>query len=120
MYMIHHRKWVWEDWDYFRKRSPIYYATKARTPLLIAHGDADTRVHPSQSMELYRQIKLLDKAPVRMVLYPGEPHGNRRAASRLDYNLRLMRWMEHYLKGPGGAPPPYPLDYEAKSKTETN
>ena len=120
MYMVHHRKWVWEDWDYFRKRSPIYYATKARTPLLIAHGDADTRVHPSQSMELYRQIKLLDKAPVRMVLYPGEPHGNRRAASRLDYNLRLMRWMEHYLKGPGGAPPPYPLDYEAKSKTETN
>ena len=120
MYMVHHRKWVWEDWDYFRKRSPIYYATKGRTPLLIAHGDADTRVHPSQSMEIYRQIKLLGQAPVRMVLYPGEPHGNRRAASRLDYNLRLMRWMEHYLKGPGGDPPPYSLEYEAKPQTTTN
>jgi hypothetical protein len=49
--------------------------------------------------------------PVRLVLYPGEGHGNRRAASRYDYNLRLMQWMEHYLKGPGGAPPPYQPEY---------
>ena len=38
-------------------------------------------------------------------------HGNRRAASRLDYSLRLVRWMEHYLKGPGGDPPPYEIEY---------
>jgi len=45
------------------------------------------------------------------VLYPGEGHGNRRAASRYDYSLRLMRWMDHYLKGSGGEPPPYELEY---------
>jgi hypothetical protein len=45
------------------------------------------------------------------VLYPGEGHGNRRAAARLDYNLRMLRWMEHYLQGPGGAPPDYAIDY---------
>jgi dipeptidyl aminopeptidase/acylaminoacyl peptidase len=112
MYMVHHLKWLWEDWQYFRERSPLFHVEKGRTPLLIAHGEADTRVHPSQSMELYRQLKLLNKAPVRMVLYPGEPHGNRRAASRLDYSLRQMRWMEHYLKGPAGSPPDYHLDYK--------
>ena len=47
------------------------------------------------------------QAPVRLVFYPGEGHGNRRAASRYDYNLRMIRWMEHYLKGPGGDPPPF-------------
>src|SRR5262245_53348245 len=111
MFLVHHRKWLWEDWDYFLKSSPIYHTDKAKTPLLILHGKADPRVHPSQSLELHRHLKIRGKAPVRLVLYPGEGHGNRRAASRLDYNLRMLQWMEHYLKGPGGNPPPYELDY---------
>ncbi len=84
-----------------------------RTPILILHGKDDTRVHPSQSLELYRYLKVLGKVPVRLVLYPREGHGNRRAASRLDYNLRLMRWMEHYLKGNGGDPPAHEIDYDS-------
>ena len=36
--------------------------------------------------------------PVRLVLYPGEGHGNARAASRYDYNLRMMEWFDTYLK----------------------
>jgi dipeptidyl aminopeptidase/acylaminoacyl peptidase len=111
MYLVHHRKWLWEDWDYFAKSSPIYHVEKSKTPLLILHGKNDPRVHPSQSLELYRHLKVRGKAPVRLVLYPGEGHGNARAASRYDYNLRLLQWMEHYLKGPGGAMPPMELDY---------
>ena len=111
MNLVHHRKWLWDDWDYFAKSSPINHIDKAKTPLLIMHGKADPRVHPSQSLELYRHLKVRGKAPVRLVLYPGEGHGNRRAASRLDYNLRLLQWMEHYLQGPGGAAPPYEIDH---------
>jgi dipeptidyl aminopeptidase/acylaminoacyl peptidase len=85
MYLVHARKQPWEDWDFFRERSPITYATQAKTPLLIMHGKDDPRVHPSQSMELYRYLKTLGKVPVRMMLYPGEGHGNRKAASRIDY-----------------------------------
>lgn len=102
---------VWDDWDKYLKRSPIYHAGKSRTPTLILHGDSDPRVHPSQSMELYRHLKLRSKAPVRLVFYKGEKHGNRRAASRYDYSVRMLRWMEHYLMGPGGAAPPYEVDY---------
>ncbi len=111
MNLVHSRKWPWEDWDWFRERSPIYYVEQARTPILICHGEDDTRVHPSQSLELHRYLKTIGKVPVRLVLYPGEGHGNRKAAARLDYALRQLRWMEHYLKGPGGDPPPYALDY---------
>ena len=57
-------------------------------------------MHPAQSLELYRHLKVLDQAPVRLVLYPGERHGNRRAASRYDYNLRMIQWIEQYLQGP--------------------
>ena len=113
MYDVHHRKWLWDDWEYFEKASPIYYATRNRTPTLILHGEDDPRVHHSQSLELYRTLKLLDQAPVRLVFYPGEGHGNARSAARLDYALRTLRWMEHYLTGPGGEPPDSDIDYAA-------
>jgi dipeptidyl aminopeptidase/acylaminoacyl peptidase len=112
MYLVHHRKHLWEDWEYFIQRSPIRHIEKNRTPTLILHGKNDPRVHPSQSLELFRHLKTLNQAPVRLVLYRGEGHGNRKAAARLDYNLRMLRWMEHYLQGPGGDPPHLELNYQ--------
>ena len=98
LYLVHSRKRVWEDYEFFLKRSPIYYAEESKTPLLIMTGKEDTRVHPSQSMELYRHMKVRTDTPVRLVLYPGEGHGNRNATARLDYSLRQLRWFEKYLK----------------------
>ena len=112
MFLVHARRWPWKHWEWFLERSPIKYSEQARTPILIMHGEEDTRVHPSQSMELYRYLKTLGNVPVRLVLYPGEGHGNRKAAARYDYSLRLMRWMNHYLKGPGGDPPPHELELD--------
>jgi dipeptidyl aminopeptidase/acylaminoacyl peptidase len=111
MMLVHARSYPWNDWDWFLERSPIRHAAKGRTPLLILHGKADTRVHPSQSLELYRYLKTHDQVPVRLVWYPGEGHGNRYAAARLDYSMRVLRWFEHFLQGPRGEPPPYELDY---------
>lgn len=98
LFLVHARKRIWDDYDFFLKRSPVYYADQAKTPLLILAGKEDTRVHPSQSIELYRHIKTRTETPVRLVLYPGEGHGNRNATARFDYNLRLMRWFDKYLK----------------------
>lgn len=114
MYNVHSRAWPWEDWMWMLKRSPVYHADKAKTPLLIMGGDKDPRVHPSQSLEMYRHIKLRTDTPVRLVIYPGEEHGNRNTAATYDYALRFKRWMDHYLKGPGGAPPPYELEHAAR------
>ncbi len=112
MYQVHARKRIWEDWQFFLERSPIYYVEQARTPLLILHGKEDPRVHPSQSMELYRNLKILGNTPVRLVLYPGEGHGNRKAASRYDYSLRMMRWMKAFLQDGAKEAPPFEIDYD--------
>jgi len=112
-FLVHALKRPWDDWQFFLERSPIYYAGNSETPLLILHGKDDPRVNVGQSREMYRHLKLHGKAPVRLVLYPGEQHGNRNASARFDYNLRSMRWMEHYLLGPGGDPPPYEIDVQA-------
>jgi len=117
MYLVHERKWPWEEWEHLLERSPIFHVDKATTPILIMHGDADPRVHPAQSMELYRNIKTRKPAvPVRLVFYPGEGHGNGRAGSRYDYNLRMMEWFDTYLKtGNRSAPLPGPRPQLADS-----
>ncbi len=114
-YYVHARKRVYDDVPFFLQRSPISYAKQGRTPLLIMHGKDDPRVSVTQSKELFRAIKTVGDTPVRLVLYPGEGHGNRKGAARYDYMLRMLRWMEHYLKGPGGDMPPYQLDYRSAS-----
>jgi dipeptidyl aminopeptidase/acylaminoacyl peptidase len=65
------------------------------------HGKNDTRVHPSQSMELYRHIKSRTDTPVELILYPGEGHGNANSTARYDYNLRWISWFDKYLKEVG-------------------
>lgn len=98
MFLVHSRKRIWDDYQFFLERSPIFYADQAKTPLLILHGKEDTRVDPGQSYELYRHIKTRTDTPVRLVLYPGEGHGNRKSTARYDYSLRMMRWFNSFLK----------------------
>ena len=107
--MVHTLADPWTKMAFRLERSPISYVENARTPLLIAGGTADSRVHPSQSLQLYRALKLSGKVPVRYVRYPGEGHGNRRAAARDDYTRRLMRWMDHFLLEDTQELPPWDL-----------
>ncbi|MEX0685361.1 MAG: S9 family peptidase [Balneolales bacterium] len=101
LYLVHSLELPWEDnnWQKYLERSPIYHVDKAQTPLLIAHGAEDTRVHPGQSLELHRHIKVRKPdVPLRLVLYPNEGHGYIRSTARYDYNIRMMRWFDRFLK----------------------
>ncbi len=100
LYLVHAREYIWDgNWMKYLKRSPIYHVDKAQTPLLITHGQEDTRVHPAQSMELFRHIKVRKpEVPLRWVRYPGEGHGYRDPTHQYDYSLRQFRWFDHFLK----------------------
>ncbi len=98
---------VRDSWDLMRERSPVFHAEKCRTPLLILHGDSDPRVHPSQSQELHRALKLAGHPSVRLVFYPGEGHGNSKRFGREDALYRTLAWFDHYLLD--GAPWDGPL-----------
>lgn len=101
LYLVHSRERMWESdekWMDYLKRSPVYWVDRAETPTLIMHGANDTRVHPAQSLELYRHLKVRKpEVPVRLVYYPGEGHGNSRASSRFDYSYRMLEWFDTYL-----------------------
>ncbi|HMQ08382.1 MAG TPA: S9 family peptidase [Saprospiraceae bacterium] len=98
LFLVHSRKRIWDNWLWQLERSPIYYVDRAQTPILIMHGADDPRVHPAQSMELYRHLKVRKpEVPVRLIYYPGEGHGNSRSGSKYDYNLRMLQWFDTYL-----------------------
>jgi len=85
-------------WKLSLERSPIYYAHQSKTATLIFGGAADPRVHPSQSMELYRRMKMNQHPAVRLVQYPGEGHGNRKQPGRIDVLYRILDWYDWYVK----------------------
>ena len=87
-----------DDPAMYVEQSPVTHAGQSETPTLILHGEADPRVHPAQSLQLYRAMTRLTDTPVRLVTYPGEGHGNRKAAGQYDYAHRMMRWFDTYLK----------------------
>ncbi len=96
-YLVHWGYWSHEDFEDVFSRSPVKYAHHSLTPTLILHGDADPRVHPQQSLEMYRALKLHGCAAVRLIWYENEGHGNARNVHRLDYLLRTMEWFDFYL-----------------------
>jgi len=108
---VHSRDKLEDMWEDSLKRSPVYYAHRSKTAVLIFGGTADTRVHPSQSLEFYRRLKMNDHPAVRMVRYPGEGHGNRKQPGRIDVLHRTIQWYDWYVKDkkPLDGPMP-PLD----------
>jgi dipeptidyl aminopeptidase/acylaminoacyl peptidase len=113
-YYVHYEEqWPHEAWDFMADRSPLTFAPNTRTPLFIAGGTSDPRVHPSQPFMLYRAVETTTDTPVRYVQYPGEPHGNRVSVFRYDYLLRTLQWFQQYLApGDHRMDPPPPLDVE--------
>ena len=108
---VHYGKPLEQMWDLSLKRSPVYWAYLSRSAVLILHGLEDTRVPPSQGLELYRRLKMNDHPAVRMVQYPGEGHGNRMQTGQIDACYRILDWFDWYLlyNHPVNGPMP-PLD----------
>jgi len=109
--LVHSGKRLEEQWQMNLERSPVYWAHQSKTATLIYGGAADPRVHPEQSLQLYRRMKMNDHPAVRLVQYPGEGHGNRNQVGRIDVLFRQIGWLDWYVQDlkPLDGPMP-PLD----------
>jgi dipeptidyl aminopeptidase/acylaminoacyl peptidase len=95
-------------WTALHRNSPLTYAHRIRTPLLLMQGGADRRVGPSQGERLYKRLKILDR-PVEYVRYPEVGHDMSASASprqRLDRLVRTYEFLARFLEPP--APPTAP------------
>lgn len=94
---VHWDLWWFDNPGQYWDRSPVAHLEQASTPILVAHGLADDRVHPEQSLQLYNFLKLKD-IPTGLVMYPREPHGLLERSHQLDYMHRVLDWFNRFLK----------------------
>lgn len=102
----------WEDPDLFVRISPLTYATRIRTPLLIQHGEDDLRTTIAQAESLFTVLRSLGR-PVRLMRVPGETHELTRSGTpfrRVAHLGQVRDWFRWYLVEDGRRLPPKPRE----------
>jgi dipeptidyl aminopeptidase/acylaminoacyl peptidase len=111
---------IWQFPTRFIENSPIFWADKVQTPVLILQNDGDTAVPWYQGLEFFLALRRLGKE-VYLFNYNGQPHGLSDRADQKDYAIRMQQYFDHYLKG---APAPDWMEkgvpFLQRDKTELN
>ncbi|MCE7991688.1 MAG: prolyl oligopeptidase family serine peptidase [Roseivirga sp.] len=88
----------YEDVERYIRNSSVFNVHKLNTPLLFEVGDNDQNVDWRQGIEYYNAARRAGKQFVLLV-YAKEGHGLRQDKNRSDYQMRILKWFGHYLKG---------------------
>ncbi|MDX5480213.1 MAG: prolyl oligopeptidase family serine peptidase, partial [Hymenobacteraceae bacterium] len=89
---------LWEKPMQFIENSPLFFADRVKTPLLIMHNDQDGAVPWYQGIEYFMALRRLNK-PVWMLVYNGEDHNLVQRKNRKDLSVRMSQFFDHHLKG---------------------
>ncbi len=87
---------LWEERDRYLHNSPLFFADKIQTPLLMLHNDQDGAVPWYQGIEMFSAMRRL-QLPVFMLNYNGEGHGLGRQPNQVDWAIRMQQFFDHYL-----------------------
>lgn len=88
---------LWEVPLRYVENSPIFWADKIETPLLILHNDEDGAVPWYQGIEFIMALRRLEKR-AWMFNYNGEAHGLRQRVNQKDFTVRMQEFFDYYLK----------------------
>jgi dipeptidyl aminopeptidase/acylaminoacyl peptidase len=89
---------LWEAPMRYIENSPIFWADKVETPLLMIHNDEDGAVPWYQGIEYMMALRRLGKEAY-MFNYNGEEHGLRKRVNQEDWTIRMQEFFDHFLKG---------------------
>lgn len=87
----------WEIPQVYVEKSPFFRLATVTTPTIVYTGTEDRNVPPHQSWSLFRAMQQIGKTPVRLVLFPGEPHGLREVAHQRRKAEEDLAWFDRYL-----------------------
>jgi dienelactone hydrolase len=89
---------LWQAPMKYIENSPLFFADRVQTPLIMLHNDADDAVPWYQGIEYFLALRRLNKE-VYLFNYNGQPHGLRNPAATRDYTMRMQQFFDHHLKG---------------------
>jgi dipeptidyl aminopeptidase/acylaminoacyl peptidase len=67
----------------YEKRSPLFHVSKLHCPVIFFQGTEDLVVPPNQAEKMYEALQQRG-IPSKLILYPGEQHGFRKAENIRD------------------------------------
>lgn len=88
----------WERPFRYIENSPVFFADKIETPLLIMANDSDGAVPWYQGIEFFMALRRLSK-PAWLLVYNDEAHNLTKWPNRMDLSVRMYQFFDHYLKG---------------------
>jgi dipeptidyl aminopeptidase/acylaminoacyl peptidase len=94
----------WDNFQEYWDHSPMKYVKNVKTPTMILHGQADTRVPIPQAQEFYRAL-YERHVPVEFVTYPRENHGFVEPRHIQDRWQRYLVFFGKYLDNPPATEP---------------
>jgi dienelactone hydrolase len=89
---------LWDKRELYIENSPLFFADRITTPLLIMSNDNDGAVPWYQGIELFTAMRRLEK-PAWLLVYNGEEHNLTKRPNRQDLSIRMSQFFDHYLKG---------------------
>ena len=89
----------WDNYQEYWDHSPMKFVGNVKTPTMILHGQADTRVPIPQAEEFYRAL-YERHVPVEYVTYPRENHGFVEPRHIQDRWQRYLVFFGKYLNNP--------------------
>lgn len=87
---------LWSAREKYIANSPVFFADKINTPLLILHNDEDGAVPWYQGIELFVAMRRLGK-PAWLLNYNGQPHWVMKPENRMDFAIRMQQFFDHYM-----------------------
>lgn len=78
-------------------RSPLHHAQHLRAPLLLVHGENDTRVLPEESNKMYRKLAELG-LPVKLISLPGVGHATGDRNESESTGAAILNWLTTHLR----------------------
>lgn len=84
--------------EFLKSRSPLFFADKITSPLLIGQGANDPRVKQAESDQIVEAMRKNGK-PVEYLLFPDEGHGFGRPENRLKFYAAAESFLAKYLGG---------------------
>jgi dipeptidyl aminopeptidase/acylaminoacyl peptidase len=95
-FMADYFKRPWENRAGYTAHSPLTFADRVTTPLLIQHGENDPRVPIAGAWKFYRTLKALGKT-VELDIYPRGGHVLREPMQQREQMQRNLEWFTQWI-----------------------
>ncbi|WP_404341226.1 S9 family peptidase [Pseudoalteromonas mariniglutinosa] len=91
-------KTLFEAPELYIENSPVFFADKVNTPILIMFGDQDDAVPWHEGVQYYLALRRAGK-DATFLQYEGEPHHLKKFPNQVDFSVRMMEYFDYHLKG---------------------